>query len=250
MMALMIMAAVIITSAVPALAEIQYDKTKTEYVFDSSTDSEDTGVLGPNHLRDIYMYGLPGKLSNVKSSNPSVVEIRDFSNANYTYNYFRNSPTENSRSSYIDYKALKPGTSTISFKVGSKTYKSTIKVLKYVNPLSSLTITGFNGGKTFHTKFNKRAELTQKVNKSVSNAKVTVKAKSGWVVTDLSVYDYKTRKAQEYRYYDGKSGRSSMSLNNIRLWKGDGTLSPYTNIYIRLRNKSNGGVIPLYLHLE
>ena len=181
MMALMIMAAIIITSAVPALAAFQYDKNITEYFLDSSS------ILGPSSDRGIHMYGMPGKISNVKSSNKSVAKILNYGNTDNKYNYFHSSPTalKNRKDSYISYQVKKPGSSTISFKVGSKTYKSKIKILKYVNPLSSLTITGFNDGKSFHKKFNQATDIDLEVKKSVSNAKLTVKAKKGWVITGL-----------------------------------------------------------------
>ena len=242
MMALMIMAAVIMTSAVPTLAAFQYDKNITEYFLDSSS------ILGPSGERIIVMHGMPGKISNVKSSNKSVVKILSYSNYDNKYNYFHSSPTalKNSKDSYITYQAKKPGSSTISFKVGSKTYKSKIKVLKYVNPLSSLTLTGINDGKSFHEEFNKKTSIGLKVKKSVSNAKITVKAKKGWVITSLRVSE------QSHQYYDDdyKSARSSMSLKHIRLRKGNGTSDYYTSIGIELMNKSNGGKIYLSLDLN
>ena len=231
-MALMIMAAVIMVSAMPALADINYSESQTYYMNPSRNSGGSISVWGLTGSQSL-------KKANVKSSAPSVVKLGSVSNYNNKTDYYNNNNPYTSKSSTIYFSVGKPGTSTISFKIGSKTYKSKVKVLKYVNPLSSLTVTGVNGGKTIHTKFNKKTEVDQKVSKSISNANITVKAKNGWAVTYVNTYNPKTRTNNSISNY---TDVSSLTLKNVRIPKDAGV-----NLYVTLQNKSNGGNISLEL---
>ena len=227
--ALMIMAAVIMISAVPALAGITYDKTMTVYL----TPSRNVGGF-------LYVRGLTGsqrlKKSDIKSSNPSVAKLGSVDYSTYKSNTYGESSTYIDKYSRIMFGCNKPGTSTISFKVGSKTYKSKVTIRKYVNPLSSLTITGINGGKSIHRTFNKENECDYKFNKTVSNARIRAKARDGWYISALTIYHSGNR----YSTYNIKNDKTISALN-LRMPKfGKGY-----SLQMVLLNKSNGGDLEL-----
>ena len=98
----------------------------------------------------------------------------------------------NARCSYsATLRVSAAGTATVSYKIGSKTYKTTIKVLNYVNPVKSITLTGVNGGKTFAS-LTKSAvypskSLTLKSNPKTSALKIT--PASGWKITEVYFND-------------------------------------------------------------
>ena len=235
MIALMIMAAVIMTSAVPTLAGVSYDKSRTYYL------SPSRNILG-----DVNVWEMTGsqslKKANVKSSNPSVAKLLEVSNSTYKSAYYSDSSTHTYKSGTIVCNLNKPGTSTISFKIGNKTYKSKIKVLKYVNPVSSLTITGVNGGKTIHKVFNKKNETDYKISKAVSNAKVKVKARSGWYISSVRV-----RRGTKY-YSSGENFYHNTALSTLTVRAAK--IAKNDSIEINMRNKSNDGAIELSLVLR
>ena len=70
------------------------------------------------------------------------------------------------------------GTTTTSIKIGSKTYKTKITILKYKNPIVSITI---NGKKISGRKFNKTDVIRLNYNtyKGKKN-KITYQIKNGW----------------------------------------------------------------------
>ena len=70
------------------------------------------------------------------------------------------------------------GTTTTSIKIGSKTYKTKITILKYKNPIVSITI---NGKKISGRKFNKTdvIKLNYNTYKGKKN-KITYQIKNGW----------------------------------------------------------------------
>ena len=70
------------------------------------------------------------------------------------------------------------GTTTTSIKIGSKTYKTKITILKYKNPIVSITI---NGKKISGSKFNKTdvIKLNYNTYKGKKN-KITYQIKNGW----------------------------------------------------------------------
>ena len=234
MTALMIMAAVIITLAMPAMADISYNKTATFYMQPHKTSAGNSNGTG-----SIYINGLTGserlKKATVKNLAPSVVKLDYINNYTYTQNKVYSDKTAD-----IYFSLMKPGTSTISFKIGSTTYKSKVKVLKYVNPLSSLTITGINGGKTIHKNFNKDTQPDYKISKTIPNAKVTAKARKGWDIVTVSINRDSSSGTKTYRSY---SGLSDCTLRNARITKGS---------YARItaRNKSNNAYVALIINFK
>lgn len=104
---------------------------------------------------EISISNIPAKQSILKSnvkvvSGGSVIALDSFGSSSFksTTEAFRKGAkpyTHSDRFYNIGFAVKKPGTGKISFKVGNKTYTSTIKVLRYVNPLKSVSITGVKG---------------------------------------------------------------------------------------------------------
>ena len=158
------------------------------------------------------------KKSDVTVSNKSVVKPVGVLNSAIETNGFN----ENKQDYYSDefkseiyLKTVKSGNATVKFKVGSQTLKTKIKLLKYVNPLKTLTVTGVNNGKSVHGKFNKAVNVSGAIKKNVSNATVTVAPKSGWLLTNLRVYDYASKKTSTVFAL-----RAPAAINNVKLKKG------------------------------
>lgn len=87
----------------------------------------------------------------------------------------------------IELKLKKPGTTTVSYKIGSKTYKTKITVAKYINPLKSVKITKVKSGKNIANKLIKSSTASAiKLSKTIKNSKLTLQAKSGWKIASVS----------------------------------------------------------------
>ena len=100
----------------------------------------------------IQLYNVPSKSSISKSnikviSGKSVVSLESLTKdvSSGRTEYFAKGVKAYSYSNHtyrIGYNMLKTGTAKIQYKVGRKTYSTTVKVLPYTNPLKSLTVTG------------------------------------------------------------------------------------------------------------
>lgn len=218
------LALLVAITAVPVTAEaaVTYSKNQTLYRTGTGTSYSSIYVSGLTKSQTI-------KKSSVKSSNTSVAVpwYLEKSTSSYSYktDYYDSNikPYSNSDSSYSYYIGLqlkKNGTSTISFKIGSKTYQSKITVKSYVNPLKTVTITGVNGGKNVASKLNKSAyNYDLKLTKTTKNAEVTVKPKSGWKIVSVEVENSDT--GDYHRVYNyGTKGVSNATLKLGTLTKG------------------------------
>ncbi len=156
------------------------------------------------------------KITNLKS-NRSGVWLRKFGH------YF----TINSQSF--------TGTAKITYKVNGKsqTFKYTVK--KYANPCKSFKI----GSTDYAKKFNSKTSLYSFRN--IKNQKLTIKANSGWVITNVYTcsnrYNGKTNYNSYYPY------RSSFTKSNVTL-----SSNGYSYVYVIFKNINNGAEnILLYL---
>jgi len=174
-----------ITTFSPVTAQAAIEAPKSETLYAQSVGD----------IISFSVYGIPsGKeldVPTVKSSATSVATIYNVyssaSNNEYAY-----------ESAYIDLKVKKFGTTTVSYKIGGKTYKTKIKIKKYkvkkekyTNPIKSITVSGINSGKDFSSKFDKQEYIPDafKLSGTQENAKVEIKAKSGYEVDSISVYE-------------------------------------------------------------
>lgn len=199
------------------------------------------------------------KKSSVKSSNTKVVKLRYLEKYVSDYSYKTQYYTEQSDHEYghksygyyIGVELLKAGTSKVSFKIGDESYSTKITVKNYTNAIDTMKITGISSGKNIASKLKKQNNASLTLNKNVKNAAVTVKAKSGWKVTNVyvnsleKVSEYSYHTEEQYGYYAYGDGKSSVSLKV-------GTLQgkkPYT-IRVVLKNTSNGGEMSCYYYIN
>lgn len=219
---------VMFTMLAPVTAEaaVTYNKSQTLYR---------TSKSGTSYMT-IYVSGLTKsqtiKKSSVKSNKTGVARPWYLSRSisSYKTEYFSNNVKEDSNNYYsygIGLELKKAGKAKISFKIGSKTYTSTVTVKNYTNPLSSVTITGVNGGKNIASKLNSSSSCsTLKLTKTTRNAVVKVKPKSGWKVTSINVENSQTGDTMSISNY-GNKGVSNASLKL-------GTLTKNKSVIVRI----------------
>ncbi len=101
----------------------------------------------------------------------------------------------------IGVRVSKPGTFTVKYKIGTTSYSFKVKVLKYVNPVKTITLSGVNGGKSFaaRTKYansNFVDRLSLPAKKTNTSLKVT--AKDGWKLTSITLRDSTKNTSRSY----------------------------------------------------
>lgn len=204
-----------------ALAEVNYNKAQTLYKT-SKTDMPSYSSISVNYSKESEAI----KKSTIKTSNKAVAELHYLgtSNSKEKYDYFDENIKDDSYNyfnSQIGVKLNKTGKSVISFKAGDKTYKSSITVKDYVNPMESLTISGVNSGKNLASKFNKQANINEKLKKDIKNGVVKVKAKKGWKIKRIHTSSSTTQ--LNYSLYTANDkGVSSATLQLGDVKAGDG----------------------------
>lgn len=238
-----LLAVAMLVTMMPAVAGasggLSYEKNQVLYL---SSKDKYASTWG-----SIYVSGLSAKQkiakSSVKTSNSSVVALESLNHSIY------NSQSESfikgmkgyknsGKSANISFNARKSGTAKISFKVGNKTYASTVKVLPYSNPLSSLTVTGLKGNKStnFATGMKKQAYVSgAKVVKATKGAKITCKAAKGWAVSGVSV---SFNNENESRLYC-----SLKPVSSITLPIGNISAKAHGNINVYMKNTKTGGAL-------
>lgn len=204
---------VMFTMLAPATAEaaVTYSKSQTLYrTIKSGSSYTGISVGGLSKSQTI-------KKSSVKSSKTSVAKpwYLARSTSSYKTEHFSSNMTGfgyNSYSYTIGLELKKAGKAKISFKIGNKTYTSTVTVKNYTNPLSSVTVTGVNSGKNIASRLNSSSSCsTLKLKKTTKNAVVKVKPKSGWKITNISVENSQTGDTMSISNY-GNKGVSNASL--------------------------------------
>lgn len=216
-----------------AEAAVQYPKTKTLYLQQKWSGYWNYGSLAINNLAA----GETVLKSSVKSSAPSVVRVTGI-DRNIYISYDSDSGSRLEETDVLNLHYTRTGTSKISFKIGKKTYTSTVKVLPYVNPVSQLTISGVKNGSSSNlagkTSRGCNQNVTLKVGSTQKNAVLSVKAASGWKITYVSYYN----KRQNVSRGCSSRGASSLTMRLGNLNKGTGA-----NVYIDLKNIKTGGTL-------
>lgn len=132
-------------------------------------------------------------------------------------------------SGYIAVEYKKPGKTTISCTAKGKKLKTTFTVKKYSNPVKTLKI----GSKSYTSKFNKVriASSAKKISKQTLN----IKAKKGWTIDWVSVYNGSSK----YYTVNKKSFSKKVTLNKkggyvmVKLTQKSTGLSENLQIYYR-----------------
>ena len=236
---LRLLAAAMVCAMTPlaASAAINYSKTRIVYM---PTSGKDLGY------DEISISNIPAKQNILKSnvkvvSGGSVIALDSFGSSSFKSTTELSARVQNrtltpiiSTISVLPLK--KPGTGKISFKVGNKTYTSTIKVLRYVNPLKSVSITGVKGNLAGKFKSSGHNAFCY-ANKAQKNAVMKCTAVNGWKITGVSFNNNRTHTQYSTNYNAPNSGASSSTLRI-------GNLSAKQSAYISftLRNTKNGAV--------
>lgn len=165
-MAGILLALTMVLAAVPAemtSAAVYYEGIPTEMTV-TLYSRKDTAAGTKKNKQYIAGYGKEGKkLKKLKSSDKSVAELSKVT-------------TKYGTSLYVT--AKKPGTATLSYKAGAKSYEIKVTVQKYQNPVNSIKI----GKKMINgEKFNKRSTCILKY-KDFANKKVRINIQlaEGW----------------------------------------------------------------------
>ena len=173
--------------------------------------------------------------SSVKSSNKSRIKISYVS------------------TNMITYTVKKPGTAVISFKIGSKKYRTKIYGKKYQNPAKSVVITGVkNGARTnLASLTNKNTSSKQlHLKKTVKNPKVQVKAGKGWKIQWIS---YMCSAVEAGMESGMKSYKKPVSKASIRIFTKSDKM--HTNvggnrITIAFSNAKSGDIVTLIYNID
>lgn len=157
-------------TALPVQAASSLEVPKSlNYTLYSSKDASNNA----SKTRKKSIVWVPSKVTSLKSSKKSVATVTQSKAAG------------SGRFIYVNLK--KAGTTTISFKYKSKTYKTKITVKKYVNPVSSVKI----GSTTLSSStFKNSSEASLKYSKFANKkVKVSVKLKPGWKLVRSMMQD-------------------------------------------------------------
>ncbi len=224
-----VLAAGIFVASPPADAEaassLKYDKKVTVYL------ARKTGKSS-KYSSDSIKVNTSKSVESVKSSKKSVVGgLLVEPHGSY---------------SLIDFTGKKAGTSTISFKVDSKTYKTKVTVKKYTNPIKTLKVTGVSSGKNIASKVKKTREANVSLKKTKKNAKLTIKTAKNWKITEVYVTDTTTTSAKTKVNKTYKKGISKKKTYKLK------TLNKNHSYFISLtlKNKKNGGVQYIYYNIN
>lgn len=222
---------------------INYPEVQTFYMAGSKKAPADA---------NIFISGLSNKESISKSSIKLVsgksaiglIDFRKIKSNSYKVPFEKNEDPYTYTSNYysIGIKVKKAGIGKVSFKVGNKSYVSTVKILSYTNPIASLTVTGAKNGTSSNLagKFKKNSTGGSiHINKVQKNAFITCKAARGWKVTSISFTNKKKNIMLDTTKTNGlnrSDGVSSLELHvGVLAAKQTGTIEIY------LLNSSTGG---------
>ncbi|MCC8045605.1 MAG: hypothetical protein LIP12_08930 [Clostridiales bacterium] len=237
-------ACMMLFSSVTALADTDSSIPTSQVVYLTSTSTT-------SQTSSIYLSSISAKVTSPKSSKTSVASIYSLSNNTNVYKGYEYTYSDGtSRSATISLRLKKAGSATISYKIGSTTYKTKVTVKAYTNPVKKITLTNVNSGKNFSSKTKSNAYVynndSLSLSKTTSSAKLTLTAASGWKISSISVSDsiYTSDSSMStsqytsfYRSYS--SGVSSVKdLNVGKLTKGRSHYLSVTFV-----NSSTGGTL-------
>ena len=133
------------------------------------------------------------------------------------------------------------GTAKVTYKIGKKSYTLKIVVKAYTNPISSITMTGINKGKSFASKCKTEMPYYPKLSfpSVVKSSTLKVTAKTGWKVTSIGFNDRTAGKSKRL----SDSGLTTMSL---KLGKLDPTHE--YSLSITLENTKTGAYLNWYFY--
>lgn len=247
--------AVAVTALVPVKVEAapSYDRKVTVYHTTANTFDSSTTYLRVGNLNKSDTI----KKSSVKSSNQKSVKLCFLQKSYYGYDteYFSSGSkgySSKSYSYYIGIELLKPGKSTVSFKIGDKKYNSTVTVAKYENPLKKATIFG----KNYASKLDSENEYKElKVKSTQKNQTFAFEANKNWKITSVEV-DKKDDIVYECGEYYGTTTASKNWLysaspkSKVTLGVGNIEKNKFYQVRIDLTNTKTGGNLSVYYDIN
>lgn len=183
-----------------ASAEVYVPKTQNvimyhakDYAFDGKTSKNRT-VLCSISRSD-------GTVTSLKSSKPGVLKVMKKTEKYGTYTY-----------DVIYIRGKKAGTSTVSFKVNGKTYKTKVTVKRYENPIASVSIGDtVLSAETFDTRSTHILKYKQFKNK---NVKVKINMADGWKLQEMPIQSGSTWVMKEgYGYWQKGWAKADAKAN-------------------------------------
>ena len=237
----LLVAALLILSAVPAFAEPYFDADPQKIVW-STTEKTDSYYVY------LYIGNLTKKstVTDVKSSKPSVASIYYVEKSKYssetTYYDPENKEKYEEYYANIGLKVKKTGKSTISFKVDGKTYKKVITAISYENPVKSLQVTGINT-KNLKSQFAKKNSAEATLTKNAKAGTIKVTAAKGWKVKSIYWQDYSNYDDRQYSF--GGDGVATASMGIPAMKKNT---SYY--MFVRFQNAELGVSQTVYYRIQ
>ena len=232
----------LILSAVPAFAE-PYVNTDPQTIMWDTTEKTIS-----YYTMSISISNLTKKstVTDVKSSNPSVVSIyyieKNKSINEYTYYDPDKEENYNYYSVYIGLKIKKTGKATISFKVDGKAYKKVIKAVSYENPVKSLQLTGVNT-KNLKSLFAKKNTIYGSLSKNAKAGAIKVTAANGWKVRKIFWRDDSNYNDRAYGFGGDGVASASMAIPAMKkdvpyymyvwFYNADLNVYEYVNYYLQ-----------------
>lgn len=198
---------------------------------------------------DISVTGLSKKstVSSVKSSQTSVLKKNYISYNSNTYShktsyYDKNikgySSSNSNYSAQLGFTTKKAGTSTVSFKIGSKSYKSKVTVKNYTNPIKTAYIVGIKNGSSTNlaSMLKSQNNANLKLKSNAPSEDIKIQANSGWKIRSINMYDDET--GTSYYIDNYNKGLSKVSFNVETLKKNQSA-----SLYITMYNTKTNGTI-------
>lgn len=250
-----VMAVFSLSLLIPTITPAQAATTEKVYVNYTYFYNEKTGNYeykdGPKNLIvstfskttfDVYSQGGASKIKNLKV-NKKGLTAKVLSTYGSTY---KDTPENSYRRSQIGLYAKKPGTYSLSFKVGSKSYKMTIKALTYTGEFKKITygssvlsdrsITESDDGYTSTYTYR------SKVSESSGKFSVTANKEAGYKVTGLVVVTADKKGKPSYKKV--KNGaKITLSKGKLTYTSDYSTYvkaKKYTYIYVSYKNTLTG----------
>ncbi len=154
-----------------------------------------------------------------------------------------------SKTAGITVNSAKAGTYKVTFKIKGTKYSCNVVFKKHTNPVSTVKITGVKNGKNIasYTQNANQNSTKLKLKKNVSNAKLTLKIKSGWKLTQMGLYRYKKSGSIDRTMFNkenlSKTGKYTRTLGNLK------TNKEYV-LAMTFVNMKNGGTIYLTYYIN
>lgn len=243
------------STAVTVQAAPNYQKTQTLYMTNKSGAASTASIYVGNLSKS---QTIKKKNISINKDGKSVVKLISANYNKYTTStekvYFTGAANSKiSKNSYyyeIYLNLLKKGKATLTFKITNSgsgkttSYKTTLTVKNYTNPLKTAKIAGIKSGSSTNLagKLKKQNYSYLKLKSDKKNVNLEFTANSGWKITDVEMTDYSTG-ALYGRY-------SSTGVSGAKVSVGTMKKSGRYTIHISLTNQKDGGIMDCWYYIN